>query len=504
MVGIITEAKARKLASNYKLTPATLIKELKPEWIPARWLQYVAVRVATAIHKGNGRLIISAPPRHGKSELITIATSLWVQEIYHKANVILTSYGGDLAADFGRQVRNIINENPDLLDVRISQDRSQAKAWRNQWGGGMNSVGLGGTITGRGADVLLIDDFIKEIKEALSVTTRQYIWDWFVTTAFTRIEPGGTCIIIATRWHHDDLIGRILSSEDMGEWEYIHMPAFAEENDILGREIGEPLFPERYDTPVLIERKKILGTFFFNALFQQNPENPESKLTDASWLRILPRSECPAITDFNPLRVWDLAATEDGGDYTTGGKYYYDSIEDIFYIDGMIRVQKSPGSIENLVEDTAKLDGVGTEIVIEQEPGSSGKILSHHFKNTILPDFTTHALPARDGKIARTQPFLAAVEAGRVILIEGPWNEAFIKEFGTFPGGEHDDQVDNAGMGYAVLTGKTNISPTWGRKRVSTGHRVTTHLETPSTILTGRGVKTNISRGPTWGRKKAG
>ena len=145
----------------------------------------------------------------------------------------------------------------------------------------MVSVGLGGAITGRGADVLLIDDYIKEIKEALSTTTREYIWNWFTTTAFTRLEPGGTCIIIATRWHHDDLIGRILKHNPGGAWDYIHIPAEAMENDLLGRAVGEPLFPERYPIEVLRERKAVLGSFFYNALYQQIPENPEAAITDA-------------------------------------------------------------------------------------------------------------------------------------------------------------------------------------------------------------------------------
>ena len=455
------EEQSKRLLENYKFTPATLAQKLDPSWIPADWLMYTSLKVATAIRQGNGRLIISAPPRHGKSRLITIFTSIWIQEIFKTVNIILTSYGGELSVDFGREVRNIIQGNQDLLDVRISQDRSRANAWKNQWNGGMVSVGLGGAITGRGADVLLIDDYIKEIKEALSTTTREYIWNWFTTTAFTRLEPGGTCIIIATRWHHDDLIGRILKHNPGGAWDYIHIPAEAMENDLLGRAVGEPLFPERYPIEVLRERKAVLGSFFYNALYQQIPENPEAAITDADWLDII--DFVPDVDKLPKARVWDLAATEDAGDFTTGGLYTYSKPIDTLNIHNMIRTQKSPGGVEDLVRRTAIADGTNTKIYIEQEPGSSGKALIHHFQTTVLPEFHVEAVPATDGKLFRAQPMLAAAEAGKVKLVKGNWNSKFIEEFGDFPGGSHDDQVDNAAIAYTKMSGKTAYRASWGR-----------------------------------------
>ena len=249
---MFAEEQLRALGSNYRLTPATLAVKLDKDWIPAKHLQYISAKVAHAISKGNGRLIISAPPRHGKSQLITRTVPIWIHERFGNKEVVLTTYGGELSADFGREVRDTIINNPKILTSRIRRDSSKVSNWMTEQGGSMRSIGIGGPITGRGADILLIDDYIKEIKEAYSVTYRDYIWNWFVTTAFTRIEPGGTCIIIATRWHHDDLIGRILRAKDqLGDWEYIRLPAEAEENDALGRAVGEPLFPERYPLSAL-------------------------------------------------------------------------------------------------------------------------------------------------------------------------------------------------------------------------------------------------------------
>lgn len=484
------EDRAQQLLQNYKMTPATLASKLDHTWMPAPWLMYVSMKVASAIRRGNARIIISAPPRHGKSRLITTFTSLWVQEIFRTYNVILTSYGADLSKDFGREVRNIIDANKDLLETRIAPDKSQAGGWKNQWGGGMVSVGLGGAITGRGANVLLIDDYIKEIKEALSETTREYIWNWFTTTAFTRLEPGGSCIIIATRWHHDDLIGRINKANPGGKWEYIHIPAIAmEDNDILGRMKGDPLFPERYPLSVLEERKATLGTFFFNALFQQLPENPDAALTNPDWLDVI--EYVPNLEKLPQARVWDLAATEDGGDYTTGGLYAYDKARDTMYLLNMIRVQKSPGQVEELVRRTALADGLNVKIYVEQEPGSSGKALVHHYKTTVLPEYTVTEVPATDGKVTRAQPMLAAAEAGHVKLLKGAWNEKFIDEFGEFPGGSYDDQVDNASIAYTKMSGKTSYRASWGRTDVAS-------VGQTGLITSSKGHPSYSTTGATW------
>jgi hypothetical protein len=262
-----------QVQKNWKLTPATLAYRIsRQQWIPAKHLQYISLRVAQAIARGNGRIIISAPPRHGKSQLTSIYVPTWILEQFPNYKVILAGYGADLATGFSRQVRDIFTDedNHGLLKTRIRQDAKRVEAFLVEGHtGGMYAVGLGGAITGRGAHVLLIDDYIKEIKEALSPAYRDYIWNWFVTTAYTRLEPGGTCIIIATRWHSDDLIGRLLATEGTtdtgGKWEYIELPAIAEEGDMLGRKVGEALFPDRYPISALediqettVKRSRIL------------------------------------------------------------------------------------------------------------------------------------------------------------------------------------------------------------------------------------------------------
>jgi predicted phage terminase large subunit-like protein len=462
------ELHLQRLLGNWKLTPLTMAMELNSSYIPAKFLEYISVKIATTVAKGGGRLIISLPPRHGKSELVTKNLPIWFLENFGKRNAILCSYGAELSNDFGRKVRDIIQSNSDKLDIRIRADAQRVNNWLTQYDGAMMSVGIGGPITGRGADLLVIDDYVKDIKEALSQTTRDSTWDWFITTAYTRLEPGATCIIVATRWHHDDLIGRILKNFP-GMWENIVIPALAEppkgqEFDFLGRRAGEALFPRRFTQKDLEGMKVVLGSFHFNALYQQRPENDMGRLTNRDWISVIDNP--PIIRPENPLtimRVWDLAATEEGGDYMVGSLVAYDKLWDIFYILDVKRDQFSPFGVERSVRETAEQDGKGVPIRIEREPGSSGKLLVHNYAMTILKGWTVEEIPANDQKLIRAQPFLAAAEAGRVRLLKAPWNEAWLKEYDDFPGGDHDDQVDTAAAGYTALTGKKFLRAAWGQ-----------------------------------------
>lgn len=467
-----------KIASNWRLTPATMATKLtKGQWIAAPWLKYVATRVAYGIHRGGARIIVSAPPRHGKSELISVHTPTWVLENYPNKNVILAAYGANLAEQYGRRVRDQIRDQEELLKCRVRPDVSKVDAFLTETNGYMYSVGLGGAITGRGAHVLLIDDYIKEIKEALSPAHREYIWNWFVTTAMTRLEPGASVIIIATRWHSDDLIGRILKHFP-DKWENICLPAFALEGDILGREKGGVLFPERFTTKDLEDQRDLLGSIFFHALYQQGPVDEVLKFTNEEWFKVC---IAPPADDFKWARVWDLAATEEGGDYTVGTLCGFSPSKHIFLIANIIRKQISIGRVEALVRETALIDGEDVAIAIEQEPGASGKNLINHYQTTVLPDFNVVAVPTVKSKLIRAQPFLAAAEAGKVYLLdetaavtdyaekaeltkeELSWHTTFKEEFKLFPAGQNDDQVDTAAAGYNLLSGKKAYTASWGR-----------------------------------------
>jgi predicted phage terminase large subunit-like protein len=463
----------RRALSNWKVTPATFAQKMsRGKWFPSRHLQYISLEITKAILRGDGRIIVSLPPRHGKSQFLSKWTSSWHLERFPDKNVILTSYSADLAEGFAIDVRDLfqLEENHALLDTRIREDKSVVGNFLTDKGGGMISVGLGGMITGRGAHLFLIDDFIKGIKEALSQTQRDFIWNWFQTVAYTRLEPGATMIILATRWHSDDLIGRLLTNFPE-EWTYIEMPALAEEGDLIGRQPGEALFPERYPADKLLKIKKHLGTAFFGALYQQRPVDQTNKIADGDWLKIANPLEIP----WNELklgRFWDLAATEDGGDWTTGALQGFHRSTGNYYILNMQRKQLRPGEVENLVRNTAVLDGRDVDIYIEQEPGASGKALVEHYQTTVLKEFNVIAVPTSKNKIVRYQPLLAAAEAGAVYLYPAEWNQAYIREFNSVGGAmPHDDQMDVTGEGYTRLSGKKAFKTTWGRSAATSSKR---------------------------------
>ncbi len=452
------------LASNYKLTPATLYSRLDPLWIPKEFLLRASMKIAQTIIKPNGRLIISWPPRHGKSRLATIATPIWVLENYPQLSIILSTYGADLSTDFGREVRDIFKQNEALLNERIRPDVQNVGRFMTTKGGGMLSVGLGGAITGKGADVFLIDDYIKTMEEALSPTKRERDWEWFTGTAYHRLEPNASMIIIATRWHKQDLIGRILR-EFPEDWEHIKFTAIAEENDILGREVGEPLFPERYDISQLEDRKKVLGTLFFNGIFQQEPIDDDAKVTDRDWIEVVDRA--PTFDDPNLefARIWDFGGGRGKeGDPSVGTLICANIHTYQCWILDVWRKRVTPETVEQAVLTCARADGLDTKVIIEKEPGASGIQLVTHFDLNVLPDYKVEPSIATTSKLVRAQPFIAAAESGKIKVLKRKWTEDFLNEFDDFPDGTHDDQVDTVAIGYNVLLGTKMLSPSWGRK----------------------------------------
>ena len=233
-------------------------------------LRYIGNRIARAVARGNGRLIVNCPPRHGKSELISRWTPVWFLDNLPQERVILCSYGDALAVDFGRTARNELESNP-CCRARLRPDSTAAQRWNTPQGGGMIAAGVGGPIAGKGFTLRILDDVFKNWQEANSPQTKELVWEWFHSTFLTRAEPGATIIIAMTRWGEDDLVGRLLV-ENAQQWEVIRLPALAEEDDILGRKVGEALFPARYDVDALAAIRRDVGAAVWGALYQQDPQ----------------------------------------------------------------------------------------------------------------------------------------------------------------------------------------------------------------------------------------
>jgi len=199
-------------------------------------------------------------------------------------------------------------------------------------------------------------------------------------------------IIVATRWHSDDLIGRV--TQRMDDWEVISLPAIALENDAIGREPGEPLFPERYDVKRLDQiRRARAGTYLWESMYQQRPMDDTMGFTDPDWFQILDRLSMDEEAKLQKVRAWDLAATSAGGDWTVGGLLGKHTPSSGCNIMNVKRKQLSSADVEKLVRTTAEADGRDVTILIEQEPGSSGKALVEHYQRNVLPDFNVVAVP---------------------------------------------------------------------------------------------------------------
>lgn len=275
------------------------------------------------------RLVISMPPRHGKSSLASHYFPAWYLGNWPQRRVLLASYEATFAAHWGRKARDtLLDVGESLFGVRVLSGQATVKSWsvglcgrgpRNALGG-MQTAGAGGPITGKGADLLLIDDPIKNDADARSPRLRQKIWDWYQATAYTRLEPHGAVVLIMTRWHRDDLAGKVLEAAATGgeHWDSLVLPAFASQNDPLGRSPGEVLWPERYDATRLDEIRETIGPHHFASLYQQDPrpeggsEWPESYFPSSIWFDEWPRPLALRVLTLDPSKGRDAKS----GDYS--------------------------------------------------------------------------------------------------------------------------------------------------------------------------------------------
>ena len=247
------------------------------------WHHEVIADALMAVERGEiDRLLLTLPPRHGKSEEASIKFPSWYMGRNPDKNIITSSYSGDLAVVFGRKTRNLIKAQ-DVFDVQLAEDSKSAGVWNTNKGGEYTAAGVGGAITGKGAHVFIIDDPFKNREEAESEVIREKVWDWYTSVVYTRLEEKGAIILIQTRWHESDLAGRILTTDD--NWTHIDFPAIAEKDEKFRKE-GEALWPEKYDLEALERIKKNIGIYDFSALYQQQPTNREAQEFKEGWFKI--------------------------------------------------------------------------------------------------------------------------------------------------------------------------------------------------------------------------
>ena len=388
-----------------------------------------------AVERGEiKRLMILVPPRHGKSELASRRFPAYFIGRNSDRQIIAASYNSDLANDFGREVRNIVatKEYGALFSTTLAADSKASNRWHTRHGGMYVAAGVGTAITGRGADVLLIDDPFKDREEADSELRRMRVWDWYTSTAYTRLMPGGAVVVINTRWHDDDLSGRLLEEQQKGgdQWDVLSLPAISPE--------GEPLWPEWYPLLRLEQIRAVLPARDWNALYQQNPIPDDGDYFKADWFGEY--DEPPK--DLRKFGASDYAVTDGGGDFTEHGVAGVDQNGNLYVLDWWKKQATSDVWIE------AKCD-----LIIEHEPvcwfGEAGPIRKavEPFLMRRMSEREAYCriewLPSIADKPTRARTIQGLASMGKVYLPKrAPWKADLLSQLLRFPAGKYDDAVD--------------------------------------------------------------
>jgi len=404
------------------------------------------------------RLMVFAPPQHGKSELTSVRLPAYWLGTRPGDPVLLTSYAASLAESKSRQARAIVESQefarlfPKVSTRRDSRSVSHWELAGER--GGLLAVGVGGPVTGHGGLLGIIDDPFENWEQAQSQTIRDKVWEWYRTTFRTRIWEGGAIVLIMTRWHEDDLAGRLLAQQ-AGQWTVVRLPALAEtqaerdENnkrlglpmgqpDPLGRPPGEPLTPRRFSLAALLALKADVGSLGWAAEYQGTPRRPDGNRFKRPWFPVV--AAAPAVAQ--RIRYWDKAGTEDGGAFTVGVLVALGA-DGVFYIEDVVRGQWSAYNREQVILQTAELDRRRGPVVtwLEQEPGSGGKDSAYDTVRN-LAGYPVFLDRVSGDKETRAEPFAAQAEAGNVRLVAGPWNAGYIERVTGFPNERYKDEVD--------------------------------------------------------------
>lgn len=410
------------------------------------------------------RLIINMPPRHGKSELVSRLFSAYYLYRHPHHWCGITSYAADLALTLSRASR----ANFQRAGGEVSVDASAVKHWETIQGGGLWAAGVGGPITGKGFHLGIIDDPLKNQEEAMSQLVRENQKDWYRTTFFTRREPDAAIVGVLTRWHEEDWGGFVIDEEWASghpqNWHIISFDAIHRDQPIVlslsgdkegvdpaarilpasctvepdWRRAGEALCPERYDVKDLLQIKATLTSTQWSALYQQDPRPSEGTTFQRQWFTLAQEKPVGVLAR---VRFWDYAATKGAGDRTAGVLMSV-TREGVFTVEDVVVGQWASGDRDNVIRQTAFLDGVGVQQWREQEPGSSGVDTARAFVN-MLVGLTARVIPSSSSKEARADPMAAAAQNGRVQYLRGEWNRVWLDELTGFgAGAPHDDIVD--------------------------------------------------------------
>jgi predicted phage terminase large subunit-like protein len=420
----------------------------KGTWLPYRHLVRTSQEIVGMVERDTcDCLVVPQPVRHGKTELCSRWTPSWFV-IKHRQRVLLASYQDDFAASHGRRVREIVGEVGPAYGVHIDTSSRAAFRWELRgYEGGMNTAGAGGPIIGKGGNLLIVDDPQKQ-EDAYSALLRDRVWEWWQGTFLTRREPRAKVLLIMSRWHADDLIGRLHEVDGGMRVREVRFPALAEEDDPLGREPGEALCPERFDEVALRNRQLDVGSRVFSAQYQQRPL-PESggifkRETFRYWRRarsgyqineqLVDPEECTRFAtmdlaftrtkraDYTVIATWAVAPTK--------------PLSSLLLLD-LVRVRVESAEHARLILE-CKAKWSPAWVGVERQHAAYALLVEAQRAGAVVRE-----LRPDKNKAARAEVAVALLEQGRIFFPKGaPWLDDFENELCEFDLGAHDDQVD--------------------------------------------------------------
>ena len=451
-----SELRARLEREKRWRTLHNYVADTLPGYVGGWWMERlcgILQDVSQRVQSGSTapRVLISCPPGHGKSSVIAQRWPVW-QMRFPRQEIILATYSQDLANDHSgtaREVRDLTREQwPGLVPHKNKPDR--VNNWVTRNGSTFRAVGVGGPVTGRRAHLFIIDDYLKDSAEAASPAKRRAIWDWYASTARSRLYPQSAVVILATRWHEDDLIGRLLRKQpDL--WEVYSFAAIAPRDEAY-RKAGEALHPERWPLDFMERTREEVGSRFWSSLYQQDPIPVGGMIFRSDWLRTFSgRPEDVARECDELILTADLTDTIEEH---TGDRRDWSAWQIWGRRRGCFLLLYAERNQDGLLFNYA----VGKRLYNKWRPHATYLEMKRHGRSLfeLLHDEITGLMPItpRESKIVRAERQTAVFEGGRVYLPderEAPWRAEYEAEILSFPGGLHDDQVDATTQGLEQL-----------------------------------------------------
>lgn len=446
----------------------------------AEWFHVTIADYCQQLFEGKIKnLMLFMPPQHGKSEIISRCFPAWALGKNPDLKIVGSSYTIDLASQFSRAIQRII-DSPEYREIFPDTFLCGAEGSTVTKGflrnvdifetvghrGFYKAVGVGGGLTGTPVDIAIIDDPVKDAAEANSTIYRQRVWDWYNTVLTTRLHNNSRQLFIMTRWHDDDLAGRILKAEP-DEWTVVSIPAICDvehDGDLHSqRHIGDPLWPEKHSLEKLLKQKE-RSARQFSALYQQQPTIDGGNIVKRDWFKHISLAEFNRIHNQEPIIFFIDTAYTDKTTNDPSGIICTCKIGNDLYITHAQKVYKEFPAFIRFIPEYVKEHGYGNRSTIRIEPKANGLSVLQQIKDVTSLNVTRTPTPS-ESKETRLNAASPSIECGRVILVDGAWNEEFIEEVCGFPVKPHDEYVDC--LCYAIDYHLANPFKPIDRQRIS-------------------------------------